>query len=254
MAQKQRIDRLLVDRNLASSRERARALVMSGNVLVDDVPVTKAGAMVPTDASVRLRGKEMPYVSRGGLKLEGALDDLNISVRGKVILDIGASTGGFTDVCLKRGATRVYAVDVGTNQLAYSLRSDARVVSLEQTNARYLSPDMLPSAADLAVIDVSFISLTKVLGPVSSCLRKNSDILAMVKPQFEAGRDKVGKGGVVRDPSVREAVVLGVIESATQIGLSYIGRANARIPGPKGNQEVFIHLKKMSDHRSEPCA
>ena len=242
--EKVRIDKLLVDLGLTVSRERARALIMAGKVLVDDTPVTKAGTAVPAQAAVRLRGEDCPYVSRGGLKLAGSLDDLGISVKGLTVLDVGASTGGFTDVCLKHGATRVFAVDVGTNQLVYSLRTDPRVLCLEQTHARDLVPDMLPGPADLAVIDVSFISILKVLGPAAACLIDTGRVLAMVKPQFEAGREHVGKGGVVRDPAAREAAIQSVIDGAAAMGLRFLGRADARIQGPKGNQETFVYLTK----------
>jgi len=239
---KARIDRLVLERGLAPSRERARALIMAGAVLVDGRPVDKAGAMVDGGARVEVRGGDNPYVSRGGLKLEGALDDLGIAVAGKVILDIGASTGGFTDCCLKRGARRAFAVDVGTNQLDYGLRRDPRVQSLERTNARALEPGMLPEPADLVVIDVSFISLTLILGPALRCLAPGGEIVAMVKPQFEAGRDKVGKGGVVRDQAAREEAVARVIAHAEGLGLECAGRADSRLLGPKGNQETFLHF------------
>ncbi|MCP4198758.1 MAG: TlyA family RNA methyltransferase [Proteobacteria bacterium] len=239
-----RIDKLLVERGLVSSRQRAQALIMAGKVLVDDTPVTKAGTAVPVDAQIRLRGEDSPFVSRGGIKLEGALDDLSIAVEAKTILDVGASTGGFTDVCLQRGAAMSYAVDVGTNQLDYRLRVDERVICLEQTNARYLTLEMLPGPADLAVIDVSFISVTKILGPVEQCLVPGGEILVMVKPQFEAGREKVGKGGVVRDVQAREEAILKVIDFATGLGLEMLGSADAQIKGPRGNQEVFVHFKK----------
>ncbi len=239
-----RIDKLVVERALAPSRERARSLIMAGKVLVNEVPVTKAGTVVDPDAEIRVRGQDLPYVSRGGIKLAGALDDFEIDVDGKVILDVGASTGGFTDVCLQRGARSVYAVDVGTNQLAYSLRSDPRVVCLEKTNARRLSLEILPGPAELAVIDVSFISITKILEPVVGCLSVSGEVLAMVKPQFEAGRDKVGKGGVVRDRDAREQAVHGVVDFAERIGLSCVDRAEAHITGPKGNQETFVHFQK----------
>jgi 23S rRNA (cytidine1920-2'-O)/16S rRNA (cytidine1409-2'-O)-methyltransferase len=242
--EKTRIDKLLVDLGLAASRERAGALIMAGKVLVNEVPVTKAGVTVAPDATIRLKGEDCPYVSRGGLKLEGALDDFCIKVTGLTVLDVGASTGGFTDVCLKRGAIRVFAVDVGTNQLAYSLRSDPRVLCLEQTHAKDLSLTILPSAADLAVIDVSFISILKILQPVIDCIKSDGQILAMVKPQFEAGREHVGKGGVVRDPKAREGAILSVIEGAVQLGLEFKGRADAKIQGPKGNQETFVYFRK----------
>ena len=242
--EKIRIDKLVVELGLAGSRERARALIMAGKVLVADTAVTKAGTLVKADAKVRLKGEDCPYVSRGGLKLAGALSDLGVSPDGLTVLDIGASTGGFTDVCLKQGATRVFAVDVGTNQLAYSLRTDPRVLCLEQTHARDLTPAQLPDLADLAVIDVSFISILKILAPVGACLTERGRVLAMVKPQFEAGRESVGKGGVVRDPVVREGAVQGVIDGAAAAGFSLLGRADARIQGPKGNQETFIYLEK----------
>lgn len=242
--EKIRIDKLLVDLSLAHSRERARALIMAGKVLVNDTPVTKAGTLVPENASVRLRGEDCPYVSRGGLKLAGAIEDLGISVQGLTVLDIGASTGGFTDVCLKQGASRVFAVDVGTNQLAYSLRTDARVLCLEQTHAKDLTLSMLPRPADLAVIDVSFISILKIIVPVLDCLIPEGRVIAMVKPQFEAGREHVGKGGVVRDPAAREAAIRGVISGAKAEGLKFLGRADAKIQGPKGNQETFVYLQK----------
>lgn len=217
-------------------------MIMAGNVLVEEAPVTKAGTLVKPEANVRIRGKDNPFVSRGGLKLEGALEDLQIEVQGKTILDVGSSTGGFTDVCLQKGASRVYAVDVGTNQLAYSLRTDPRVSVFENTNARYLSPEMLPGLADMAVIDVSFISILKLLEPVLSCLKVNGSILAMVKPQFEVGREKVGKGGVVRSDEDREEAVEQVLTGAGKLGLACAGRGDSRVPGPKGNREVFVYL------------
>jgi 23S rRNA (cytidine1920-2'-O)/16S rRNA (cytidine1409-2'-O)-methyltransferase len=217
---------------------------MAGKVLVNETPVTKAGTPVPLEAEVRLRGEECPYVSRGGIKLEGALDDLSIEVKDKIILDVGASTGGFTDVCLRRGAVRSYALDVGTNQLAWGLRTDPRVVSLEKTNARALVLEMLPGPADIAVIDVSFISVTKLLEAVANCVVSGGDVLIMVKPQFEVGREKVGKGGVVRRESDRELAVETVVGCAIGLGLQFIGRADAQIKGPKGNQEIFVHFVK----------
>lgn len=239
-----RIDKLLVDLGLISSRERARAMIMAGNVLVDETPVTKAGAQVSEDADVRIRGKDNPFVSRGGLKLEGALEDLKIDVADKIVLDVGASTGGFTDVCLQRGARRIFAVDAGTNQLAYSLRTDSRVAVFENTNARYMQPEMLPCLADMAVIDVSFISILKLLANVVACLGPRGFILAMVKPQFEVGRDKVGKGGVVRDPEHREKAVGDVLIGAEDLGLEVLGRCDSKVAGPKGNLEIFVHLAK----------
>ena len=239
---KVRIDKLVVDRGLAPSRERAQALIMAGAVLVDGRPVDKAGAAVSADVRVEVRGDDNPYVSRGGLKLEGALDDLGVAVAGKVVLDVGASTGGFTDCCLQRGARRVFAVDVGTNQLDFSLRRDPRVLCLEKTNARGIAPALFPEPADLAVIDVSFISLTLILGPTLACLAADAEIIAMVKPQFEAGRDKFGKGGVVRDEAAREEAIAKVAAHAQALGLECVGRADSRLLGPKGNRETFLRL------------
>jgi 23S rRNA (cytidine1920-2'-O)/16S rRNA (cytidine1409-2'-O)-methyltransferase len=241
---KVRIDKLLLELNLVHSRERGRALIMAGRVLVNETAVTKAGALVDPSADIRIKGDPCPYVSRGGVKLAGALDDLSISVLDKIILDVGASTGGFTDVCLQRGALKAYTVDVGTNQLDYAIRRDQRVYCLEQTNARDLMPEMLPGPADMAVIDVSFISISKILASVIRCLTPKGEILAMVKPQFEAGREHVGKGGVVRDPVARRAAVDQVSSDGRKLGLIEKGRADARIQGPKGNQETFVYFIK----------
>jgi 23S rRNA (cytidine1920-2'-O)/16S rRNA (cytidine1409-2'-O)-methyltransferase len=249
---KVRIDKLLVDLGLAPSWERAQALIMAGAVLVEGRPVDKAGTAVDPAARVEVRGDDNPFVSRGGLKLEGALEDLRLDVAGKVVLDVGASTGGFTDCCLKRGSRRVFAVDVGTNQLDYRLRCDPRVGSFERVNARELAPGMFDEPADLAVIDVSFISLTLILAPVLGCLRPSGEILAMVKPQFEADRGKVGKGGVVRDPAVRAEAVGKVVEHAAGLGLALRGSADARLRGPKGNQETFVHLVRTEGEEGEP--
>jgi 23S rRNA (cytidine1920-2'-O)/16S rRNA (cytidine1409-2'-O)-methyltransferase len=237
-----RLDRLLVDRGLAPSRERAQRLIMAGEVLVADRPASKPGTLVPADAPLRLRVPASPYVSRGGEKLAGALDAFGLDVGGLVVLDVGASTGGFTDCLLRRGARRVLAVDVGYGQLAWTLRQDARVVVLERTNARALEPAMLPEPADLATIDVSFISLTLVLPPVVAALRPGGVIVALVKPQFEAGRGQVGKGGVVRDPAVRAEAVANVRAAAGALGLSVRGEADSVLAGPKGNREVFLLL------------
>jgi 23S rRNA (cytidine1920-2'-O)/16S rRNA (cytidine1409-2'-O)-methyltransferase len=251
---KVRIDRLIAARGLAPSRERAQAIIMAGAVLVDGRPIDKAGTMVDDGARVEVRGDDNPYVSRGGLKLEGALDDLGVAVVGKVVLDVGASTGGFTDCCLKRGARRVFAVDVGTNQLDFSLRRDPRVLCLEKTNARALTPTLFPEAPELAVIDVSFISLTLILGPTLACLAEAGEILAMVKPQFEAGRDKVGKGGVVRDEGVREEAIAKVAAYAQVLGLECAGRADSRLLGPKGNRETFLRLVRRRPASAEADA
>lgn len=240
---KERLDKVLVEQGIAPSRQRAQALIMAGKVLVEEQPIVKSGALVSLDADIRLRQQDHPYVSRGGVKLAGALDDLKVDVEGLTILDVGASTGGFTDVCLQRGAAEVYAVDVGTNQLDYRLRSDPRVTSLEQTNARYLTVDQLPGPADLAVIDVSFISITKLLEAVSKCLRPDGRVVAMVKPQFEVGKEKVGKGGVVKDEALRQEAVQNVVDFAADLGFDCEGRAESRLLGPKGNKEIFVLLK-----------
>jgi len=239
-----RIDRLLVERGLAASRERARRLVMTGDVLVGDRPITKPGAEVPADAEVRLRTADSPYVSRGGEKLAGGLDAFGLEVRDLVAFDVGASTGGFTDCLLQRGARRVIALDVGYGQLAWKLRHDPRVVVIERTNARHLTPAMLPEAPDLAVVDVSFISLATVLPAVAGVLAPRGTIVALVKPQFEVGRGRVGKGGVVRDPAQRAEAVAGVRTAAEQLGLAVRGEAESVLSGPKGNREVFIWLAR----------
>ena len=237
-----RIDRLLVERGLAASRERARRLVMAGGVLVGERPVTKPGAEVAADAEVRLRGSGSPYASRGGEKLAGALDAFGLAVRDLVALDVGASTGGFTDCLLERGARRVIALDVGYGQLAWKLRQDSRVVVIERTNARRLTPAMLPEAPELAVVDVSFISLATVLPAIAGVLTPGATIVALVKPQFEVGRGRVGKGGVVRDPALRAEAVASVRAAAARLGLAVKGEAESTLPGPKGNREVFVWL------------
>jgi 23S rRNA (cytidine1920-2'-O)/16S rRNA (cytidine1409-2'-O)-methyltransferase len=237
-----RIDRLLVERGLVASRERARRLVMAGAVLVADRPVTKPGAEVAEDADIRLRGPDSPYVSRGGEKLAGALEAFALDVWGTVALDVGASTGGFTDCLLQRGARRVIAVDVGYGQLAWKLRQDPRVVVRERTNARSLEAGMLPEIPDLAVIDVSFISLATVLPAVAAAVKPGGTIVALVKPQFEVGRGRVGKGGVVREPALRAEAVASARAVAERLGLAVRGEAESVLPGPKGNREVFLWL------------
>jgi len=239
-----RIDRLLVERGLAPSRERAQRLVMAGEVLVDEHVVSKPGTEVRDDAAIRVRTPPSAYVSRGGEKLAGALDAFGLDVAGRVVVDVGASTGGFTDVCLRRGARRVIAVDVGYGQLAWTLRQDARVTVLERQNARHLTPELVPEPPDLAVIDVSFISLTLVLPAVASVLAPAAEVVAMVKPQFEVGKGEVGKGGVVRDPAKRAEAVAGVRNAAEALGFAVAGEADAVIAGPKGNQETFLRLTR----------
>jgi 23S rRNA (cytidine1920-2'-O)/16S rRNA (cytidine1409-2'-O)-methyltransferase len=237
-----RLDQLLIDRKLAPSRERARALVIAGQVSVDGRPVTKAGAAVDDHAEVTLIAPDHPYVGRGGLKLAHALDTFQISVAGRECLDIGASTGGFTDVMLQRGAARVVALDVGHGQLDWKLRNDPRVVVLEHVNARHLSPDLLPTAVDLVTIDVSFISLARILPVVPPLLRSGADIVALVKPQFEAGRSEVRKG-IIRDTAVHDRVLEEVAAAGTEVGLTRVASIPSPITGQKGNVEFLVHLR-----------
>ncbi len=225
------------------SRERARALILAGRVLVDGRVVDKAGTLVAADAVVTLSAPEHPYVGRGGVKLRAALEAFGVCPAGRVALDVGASTGGFTDCLLQRGARHVYALDVGRGQLHWRLRNDPRVTPLERINVRYLGPDQVPERVDLATIDVSFISLAKVLGPVAAVVRPGGRILALVKPQFEVGRSQVGRGGVVREPALREAAVDTVRRSAEAAGLEGLGCLPSVLPGPKGNLEYFLMLR-----------
>ena len=242
---RERLDKLLVDRGLAASRERARGLIMSGAVLVDGHPETKPGTLIAADAQVALREADHPYVSRGALKLIAGLDAFGIDPTGMVALDIGASTGGFTDVLLRRGARRVYAIDVGYGQLAWSLRQDPRVVVLERQNARSIDLALVPEPCDLAVIDVSFISLTLVLPRIAELLRPppSKPIIALVKPQFEVGRDEVGKGGVVRDEAVRRSAVDKIRTWAAEHGYTAGDDVESPITGPAGNVEYLLLLR-----------
>ena len=241
---KERIDKLLVDRGLVQSRERARALIMAGQVVVADHVAEKAGQMVPVEAEVRLKGEMLPFVSRGGLKLQKALDEFGVDVTGLVALDVGASTGGFTDCLLQRGAAKVLAVDVGYGQLAWKLRQNERVVNLEKTNIRYLTPDRLPEVPDIAVIDASFISLAKVLPATMDLLKDEGVIIALIKPQFEVGRGEVGKSGVVRDAEKHREVIAAIKSLAEGLGLEVRGVTESPILGPKGNREFLIHMVK----------
>ena len=236
----ERIDKLLVDRGLVASRERAQRLVMAGLVFAGTTRVDKPGARVPLDAPLEVRGEEHPYVSRGGMKLASVLDTLAIDVDGLIALDVGASTGGFTDCLLQRGARRVYAVDVGYGQLAWKLRGDPRVVNIERTNVRQLGADRLPDPIDMATIDASFISLRLVLPAVQRLLTPGRTIVALVKPQFEVGRGKVGKGGVVRDPALHAAVLDELEAFARSIGLAVRARHPSPVVGPAGNREFFL--------------
>lgn len=231
-----------MERGLAPSREAARRRIMAGEVLVDEQRVTKAGAFVALDAPMRLKDKGPGYASRGGIKLAGALRDLEIRVAGRIALDVGASTGGFTDCLLKQNAARVYAVDVGYGQLDWKLRQDPRVVVLEKTNIRYLEPSSLQDRPDLAVIDVSFISLRLVLPRVQKLLGSEAEVLALIKPQFEVGRGRVAKGGVVRSDAEHARVIGEVSEVARGLGFRVAGVVPSQLRGPKGNREFFIHL------------
>ncbi len=239
---KDRLDKLLVDRGLVKSRERAKALIMEGHVAVGGIIVTKAGNLVDADTEIVLKEKECPYVGRGGLKLEAALEHFRINPEGMVAMDVGCSTGGFTDCLLKKNARKVDAIDVGYGQLDWSLRNDPRVVLLEKTNIRYLEKNAVPEAVDIAVVDVSFISLLKVLPAVLKFLGSRGKVLALIKPQFEAGRGMVGKGGVVKDESTRLSAVESVREGASEIGFQTLGVFESPVRGQKGNIEYFIYL------------
>jgi 23S rRNA (cytidine1920-2'-O)/16S rRNA (cytidine1409-2'-O)-methyltransferase len=240
---KDRLDRLLVQLKLSPTRAKAKALILAGCVKVDSQVVDKAGALVSAESDIEV-AQASRYVSRGGEKLESALERFSVEISGKTVLDVGASTGGFTDCLLQHGAARVYAVDVGYGQLAWSLRTDKRVVVLERTNARSLEPEMFDDRPRLATIDVSFISLTLVVGPVANVLDEQGEILALIKPQFEAGRGQVGKGGVVRDPAIHEQVIEKVGAFTESIGLISKGVAESPLLGPAGNKEFFIYLVK----------
>jgi 23S rRNA (cytidine1920-2'-O)/16S rRNA (cytidine1409-2'-O)-methyltransferase len=237
-----RLDHLVVERGLAPSRERARALILAGQVLVNGQPETKAGTQVDTAADVALVAPDHPYVGRGGVKLAHALDTFHIAVDGREALDIGASTGGFTDVLLKRGATRVVALDVGHGQIDWTLRNDPRVVVLEHFNARHLRASDLPGPVDIVTIDVSFISLRQILPVVPSVLRPRGDVVALVKPQFEAGRSEIRKG-VIRDAAIQTRVVDEVSAAAREVGLTPVASTTSPITGAKGNVEFLLHLR-----------
>jgi len=243
MKSTRRLDLVLVERGLAPSREQARGLVLGGRVRVAGLRVDKAGAAVNPAAEIEVEGG-LPYVGRGGLKLAGALDRFGIAVQGLVAVDVGASTGGFTDCLLQRGASRVYAVDVGYGQLAWKLQSDPRVVRLDRVNIRTATPALLPEPCDLAVIDVSFISLRLVLAPVYSLLREDGQVVTLVKPQFEVGRGRVGKGGIVRDPELWREVLAGLVDHVVAAGHAVIDWCESPIAGADGNREFFLHLGK----------
>jgi 23S rRNA (cytidine1920-2'-O)/16S rRNA (cytidine1409-2'-O)-methyltransferase len=238
-----RADLALVEQGLVPSREKARALILAGEVLVGDRPVTKAGDLVDPAVALRLRSEPMPYVSRGGVKLAHGLDVFGVDVRGVVALDVGASTGGFTDCLLQRGAGRVYCVDVGHGQLDWKVASDPRVVAIDRANIRHLARDRIPETCTLAVIDVSFISLRLVLPVLPPFLAPGAPLVALVKPQFEVGRGHVGKGGIVRDEGARVEAVAAVAAAARELGFSVLGQTTSPITGGKGNVEFLLHLR-----------
>lgn len=241
---KERLDILLVKRNLAASREKAKAIIMSGQVFVDGQREDKAGTTFAEEAAIEVRGNTLPYVSRGGLKLEKALKHFDVTVAGKVCTDVGSSTGGFTDCMLQNGAVKVFAIDVGRGQLDWKLRQDERVVCMEKTNIRYVTPEDIGEMVAFSSIDVSFISLTKVLLPIYNYLTDDGEIVALIKPQFEAGREKVGKKGVVRESSTHVEVIQKVIYYAVSLGFQVRNLEFSPIKGPEGNIEYLVHLKK----------
>ena len=240
---KERLDVLMVQRNLAESREKAKALIMSGIVYVNGQKEDKAGTSFEETVQIEVRGSTLKYVSRGGLKLEKAMSHFGVEPAGKVCMDVGASTGGFTDCMLQNGAVKVYAVDVGHGQLAWKLRNDDRVICMEKTNIRYVTPEDIGDRIEFASIDVSFISLTKVLGPVKQLLTQNGQVVCLIKPQFEAGREKVGKKGVVREKSVHLEVIEMVMGYARTIGFGILGLEFSPIKGPEGNIEYLLYLQ-----------
>lgn len=241
---KQRLDVLLVEKGLAPSREKAKAIIMAGIVYVDGNKEDKAGTTFPENAVIEVKGKTLPYVSRGGLKLEKAMQKFPITLSGKVCMDVGSSTGGFTDCMLQNGATKVYAIDVGHGQLAWKLRNDERVVCMEKTNIRYVVPEDIDELTAFSSIDVSFISLTKVLLPVKNLLTEDGQVVCLIKPQFEAGREKVGKKGVVRDRAVHEEVIRMVMDYASSIDFYPLALDFSPVKGPEGNIEYLLFLSK----------
>lgn len=248
---KERLDVLLVKRGLAESREKAKAIIMSGIVYVEDQKEDKAGTTFDENAKIEVRGSTLKYVSRGGLKLEKAMTHFGVTLDQKVCMDVGASTGGFTDCMLQNGAVKVYSVDVGHGQLAWKLRNDERVVCMEKTNIRYVTPEDITDRINFSSIDVSFISLTKVLGPVKALLADDGQIVCLIKPQFEAGREKVGKKGVVRDKAVHKEVIEKVIDYAGSLGFSILNLEYSPIKGPEGNIEYLVYIKKNGEGNME---
>lgn len=251
---KERLDVLLVKRAIAESREKAKAIIMTGNVFVNEQREDKAGSTFPIDAKIEIKGTPMKYVSRGGYKLEKAIDLWQVPLEEKICMDVGSSTGGFTDCMLQNGAVKVYAIDVGTNQLAWKLRQDERVVSMEKTNIRYVTREQVPDAIDFSSIDVAFISLTKVLIPVRNLLREDGRVVCLIKPQFEAGREKVGKKGVVRDKKVHLEVVCQIMTYALSIGFDILNLSFSPIKGPEGNIEYLLYIEKNQEESIEDIA
>lgn len=251
MADKERLDVLLVSLGLAVSRELAKAYIMAGDVYVDGNKEDKAGTKIDINSKIEVKGREMPYVSRGGFKLEKAMAEFPVELNGKICMDIGSSTGGFTDCMLQNGASKVYSIDVGYGQLAWKLRNDERVICMEKTNVRYITEEQIPDKPEFASVDVSFISLTKVIPPAIAVMADNAQMVCLIKPQFEAGREKVGKKGVVKDKKVHEEVILKIIDFAFEIGMNVIGISFSPIKGPEGNIEYLIMLDKENEGLSK---
>ena len=247
MKEKERLDVLLVNRGLAPSREKAKTMIMAGDVFVENQREDKAGSTFPINANIEVRGEQLKYVSRGGLKLEKAMQEFPITLEKKVCMDIGASTGGFTDCMLQNGAAKVFAVDVGYGQFAWKIRQDPRVVCMEKTNIRYVTPEDIGEQLDFASVDVSFISLSKVLPAAKELLKDGGEMVCLIKPQFEAGKEKVGKKGVVRDKNVHIEVIQNVITYATGNGFQVLGLSYSPVKGPEGNIEYLIHLRKSDE-------
>jgi len=241
---RERLDKLLIEKGIVRSRERAQALIMEGKVTVDGRRIDKPGTKVEVEAPLQLRGDDLPYVSRGGIKLEAALRSFGVDPRGMMVMDVGASTGGFTDCVLQKGARKVYAVDVGYGQLAWRLQKDPRVVSLERRNIRYLKREEIPEEVDLILIDTSFISIEKFLPHLLGFLRKEGQLIGLIKPQFEVGKGDVGKGGVVKNPILHQRVIERISQFSRENGLTVLGVIESPLLGTKGNKEFFIHLKR----------
>ncbi len=249
-AEKKRLDLLLTETRLAPSRQRARALILAGKVLVNNMPVDKAGTLISRDAEIQIKGDDLPYVSRGGLKLQAAFDHLDLCVERQVCMDVGASTGGFTDCLLEHGAKRVYAVDVGYGQLAWKLRQDPRVVAIERTNIRYMESEIIPELIDLITIDVSFISLKIVVPAAMKFLKHLGTLIVLIKPQFEVGKGRVGKGGVVRDSALHQTVIAELTHFFGTLGLHCRPPIPSPVSGPKGNREFIMMLTHCNDSPS----